>query len=217
MDRRRWPSRLFGREAVVILSVLLLVDAVMLPPTSRCSLGGSPPKAPFDPPGHPLVRRDGVIVLADDTSQGSGGVVYAFVRRGFGPSFWAPTNRTWNVQLVAQMNDGAQLSAAENIAIGTQLAAQWREQGDATAARLLSAGGGSVSQPWRRGYVHNALAAVLALWLLAAAGLSTASVFRQRRIHRWLLANRCVRCGYSLEGVEGGTCPECGDSTRCLE
>jgi hypothetical protein len=41
-------------------------------------------------------------------------------------------------------------------------------------------------------------------------------LFRGRRVHAWLLAGlgpECATCGYSLKGVPGATCPECGTPT----
>jgi hypothetical protein len=210
MRRRRWPLWLFGPEAIVLTSLVFLVDAAALPPSSLCHLGGDPRAGTFDPPGYWLVRKGGAIIVAEPAAQARDGVVYPFVRISYGPSVWAPTNRVLMVNLVAQMDDGEAVSTAENIAIGIQLAEQWQERGDATAARLLRAGGGSASERLPFGYVHDVVAAVLGCWLLVSIGVSIAIAAQRRRARKWRLANCCVSCGYALDGVGGKVCPECG-------
>ncbi len=36
----------------------------------------------------------------------------------------------------------------------------------------------------------------------------------RRRVRVWGRSGRCVGCGYSLEGLDGGVCPECGDGVE---
>lgn len=53
------------------------------------------------------------------------------------------------------------------------------------------------------------------LWIPAAASAAALAppVFMSLRRRRHLKAGRCVGCGYSLAGLTGDICPECGGAT----
>jgi hypothetical protein len=66
------------------------------------------------------------------------------------------------------------------------------------------------------GSVVGALTGDLALWVAmgpslgAAVGLAIGAGLMVRREEQAAMEGRCERCGYSLEGLRGGVCPECG-------
>lgn len=85
--------------------------------------------------------------------------------------------------------------------------------GDATASRFLPAGGDYEFRWLPEGIAINAI------WIIGAALLAAIAYVRYKHAHviyRNRIRNipvperRCTRCGYSLEGLRSGPCPECG-------
>jgi hypothetical protein len=66
------------------------------------------------------------------------------------------------------------------------------------------------------GSVVGSVTGDLALWVAmgpsigAAVGLAIGAGLMARREETAAMEGKCERCGYSLEGLKGGVCPECG-------
>ena len=56
------------------------------------------------------------------------------------------------------------------------------------------------------------LVGATAVGLAAALPWKVRSVLRRQR--SWRSEQRCAHCGYSLRGIEGPQCPECGKSNQ---
>jgi hypothetical protein len=133
-------------------------------------------------------------------------------RRYFPP--WAPTTEpSPSLSSAAYYGRFSSMSGTSSVpadAISTILAAIDAGRLDDVAhhrAAIAQAGQPWPVLPW--GYVHNGLA-------LLVAGAGVGSVFMAARVwwreHRIAARRRSgvCRCGYSVRGLTGGRCPECG-------
>lgn len=196
--------------ALTFMVVVLLGDWLSLPYTSFCSIHPRPRAGTFEPPARAIVRRSGVAHLGAD-SEDPDGVFYAFIRHGDVSGIWATTSRRWSVGLSGRTYDGRESSPSDLVSLGTDLAAQRDARGDDDSPNaLLRAGGGQTTVAVPAGYVHNALAAVLACAIITSVPLTIRASRIQERERRRALRGLCTVCGNPIAGRAGATCPECG-------
>lgn len=124
---------------------------------------------------------------------------------------WAPTRESSELRLLEAGN----LTAAEQAEILPAMAAAFDRDPDAAdiyrrSAALSRAGVWMSSRVLYRGYIHNALSAIAAVWLAAALPLTIRDRVRSARARRRAAAGQCQKCGFDLAGLDGRPCPECG-------
>lgn len=91
-------------------------------------------------------------------------------------------NKGWSCDVYAGLNP----SSLGNVVSG--LIVPWRK-------------GVSPSARWDVSLMYPMFVIAGCLWLLAV----------DRKYKACRVAGQCTNCGYSLEGLDGGVCPECGD------
>lgn len=157
-------------------------------------------------PSYPIKGAPGQFELAvDDSSDVWIGRASPIIRRSGTGALWAPVEDTLRVQIDIYSDEGTP-TVADIVRLGNQLADYRSETGDVAA--LLRAGGGTHTQPLPWGYVHNAVAALMALGIFACiTGVIRDRFIAARNIKR-SYQGLCVACGYPSPA--SGVCPECG-------
>jgi hypothetical protein len=204
-ERRVRLRRLWSPWISAALVLALLVDAIAV------GVAELPRRRGYHPPRLPIVRSaDGPRLALDDEEVAIDGWIYCFNLRRTVGGVWAGTSRWINHSLFVSMNDGTFLSTEEadhlRALYADEIARRW---GDNEVATLVRAGDGFTSRPILAGYIHNAVAILVAcglVWSLWWVGVMR----REARRKQARAAGRCPGCGFDLRGLPMGTCPECG-------
>lgn len=201
----KWPRPRLGRGLLIALLALLFVDfcvvQLMQEPRHR---------GPWDPPQFAIKGIPGQFQsLLDGSRAEMAGGVMLIVRRSDGPCLWAPSEKTLDVRVDVFPYDDSKATAADVVRLASQLADYRGETGEVAA--LLRAGGGRVTTqlPW--GHVHNIVAGLMALGIIANAGAMVHARYVEARAMRRAAAGQCASCGYPRTD---GVCPECGHSQQ---
>jgi len=214
--RTRWVGRVLRHPVVLVLLLLFLFyEAVARgepPGRTRSTAHGRPlPVAVyrtsagieihFEPQPSESVPADLTrvwdVVLFDDIPRKHGA--------------WWPTRETTALKLL-QAGD---LTAAEQSSLLPALVAAFGRQPDyehwfRRSASLARAGIWSTSTPLYDGYVRNVVSIVALSWLLVGGFFAGRETIRQVRERDRRSRGECPACGFSLSGLAGRPCPECG-------
>lgn len=200
----KWPRPRLGRGLLIALLALLFVDfcAVQFMQEPRR-------RGPWDPPQYGIRGTPGQFQLLGDSWAGMVGRVMLSTWHHNEPFFWAPSEKVLEVRVDVFPDDDSKATAADVVRLASQLADYRQETGEIAA--LLRAGGGRVTTqlPW--GHVHNVVAGLLALGIIANAGAMIRARFIEARATRRAAAGLCASCGYPRAD---GVCPECGHSPQ---